>query len=232
MKRKPAAAELECPPTSVRRIRTAEELWSSAEEDVSDAPQEEAADEKEESGQEPEAAAAAAAIEAPASEAEEADDGKKKKGGVRRLETIEQCKKLGINLHGVPQGEGRPVLQGHDRAGHTHSGNMYLPAMFSPSEMSGLWQMLKGWVKKSSPGLKAKWDAISKLHGSHAAINSSSKMAILNLALVRKDDWEEHALNVSFSATETTAKKSEGKWLYRGELEAKLGKTARLACVC
>ena len=46
---------------------------------------------------------------------------------------------------------------------------MYLPVMFNKTEMSGLWQMLKGWIKKASPGLKAKWGAIDKLQGSHAA---------------------------------------------------------------
>ena len=49
-------------------------------------------------------------------------------------------------------------------------------------------------------------------------------MAILNLAMVRKHDWEEHALVVGVTATETHTKAATGKWLYRGELEAKLGK--------
>ena len=63
---------------------------------------------------------------------------------------------------------------------------------------------------------------------SHSAEKSVHKMAILNLALVRKQDWEDCVLEVTGSFEETQVKKAEGKWYYQGELERKLGKsTAR-----
>ena len=53
-------------------------------------------------------------------------------------------------------------------------------------------------------------------------------MAILNLALVRKQDWEDCVAEVSGSFEQSDTKQTVGKWCYQGELERKLGKrTAR-----
>ena len=49
-------------------------------------------------------------------------------------------------------------------------------------------------------------------------------MAILNLALVRKVDWEEHCIHVGTVLEEKEQKKAESKWLYRSEMIRKLGR--------
>ena len=66
---------------------------------------------------------------------------------------------------------------------------MHLPAFFSPTHMSALWQLLKGWVAKASPGLKAKLEQIKRMNGTHSGGKTKAQMEILNLALVQKDKW-------------------------------------------
>ena len=44
---------------------------------------------------------------------------------------------------------------------------VHLPTSFAPKEMSALWQLLKGWIKKSSPNMKQKWKAIQEMKGDH-----------------------------------------------------------------
>ena len=101
---------------------------------------------------------------------------------------------------------------------------MHLPALFPQNEMSSLWQMLKGWVQKASPKVKAKWQEIQKMAMSSTGDKTEKKMAILNLALVRKQDWEERVVEMTSEIGMSAERSTTGTWLYRGELEQQVGK--------
>ena len=59
---------------------------------------------------------------------------------------------------------------------------------------------------------------------SHSGSKRLAKMSVLNLALVRQCDWEELLVEVTSGVKDEESKKSEGKWLYKSELERKVGK--------
>ena len=49
------------------------------------------------------------------------------------------------------------------------------------------------------------------------------KMEVLNLALVRKDDWQDVVLQSSHEIAKEDIEEREGTWLYRAEMVAKFG---------
>ena len=154
----------------------------------------------------------------------EPDDVEAKKGAKQRQETMALLNALGIKLDGTL----KEKIQQYCRAMIEQSVDVlkkiYLPTLFSPAEMSTLWQMLKGWIAKASPKTQAKWKEICKTPMSSAGTKNLAKMAVLNIALVRQTDWEEHMVEVTIGVKDEESKKSDGKWLYKSELERKVGK--------
>ena len=79
--------------------------------------------------------------------------------------------------------------------------------------------------------MKAKWQQICKMPMSHGGDKTAQKMAALNLALVKEDEWEELVLDVGTTVAVEHEKKTEGKWLYRAGLNRKLGKVTASICI-
>ena len=166
---------------------------------------------------------AADAAAGPATPAEAAElDGKK--GAKQRQETIAVLNDLGIKLDGTLKEKIQQYCRAMIEQNVDVLKKIYLPTLFSHSEMSTLWQMLKGWIAKASPKTQAKWKEICKTPMSHCGSKGLAKMAVLNLALVRQCDWEELLVEVTSGVKDEESKKSEGKWLYKSELERKVGK--------
>ena len=160
----------------------------------------------------------------PATQAAEPKTRKKQEKLDESLALIQQ---LGIDLHGGLKEKIEAYAKAMIEQDVTVLKKVHLPALFTPQEMSSLWQMLKGWVAKASPTVKSKWNEIQKMNMSHGGGNGKNeqKMAILNLALVRKMDWEEMVVEMSTEVSTTNDKEITGTWAYRGELERQVGKS-------
>ena len=146
------------------------------------------------------------------------------KGAKQRQETIAVLNDLGIKLDGTLKEKIQQYCRAMIEQNVDVLKKIYLPTLFSHSEMSTLWQMLKGWIAKASPKTQAKWKEICKTPMSSAGTKNLAKMAVLNIALVRQTDWEEHMVEVTIGVKDEESKKSDGKWLYKSELERKVGK--------
>lgn len=153
----------------------------------------------------------------------------KGKGIKQRTATVALCKTLGIDLKGTLKEKIQMYCKAMIEQDTETLKKIYLPVLFSPLEMSSLWQMLKGWINKASTQTKAKWQEICKMQGGKDGDKTSAKMAVLNLAMVKKADWEECMMEVGFKMLDEDEKKAKGTWLYKGELERTVGKltTAR-----
>ena len=168
---------------------------------------------------------------------EEVQEEAKEKGGKhstkdkKKAETLALCRELGLDLSGTLQEKIASYCRVMLAQPIETLKQVHLPAIFSPQEMTSMWQMLRGWIKKASSKTQAKWAEICKLQGSHTAPGGKNEAnnSILNLALVRSMDWEEQICKLSVGLEDVEEEGKHSKWLYKSELQRKVGKatTAR-----
>jgi hypothetical protein len=143
-----------------------------------------------------------------------------------RNEMRQQAKELAIKI-GMPEnGSLQERVAAYCRAMITQDvgvlKQVYLPGIFRPEEMSSLWQMLKGWIAKASPAVQKKWKELKEKPG-RGGDKQKTKLEILNLALVRKKDWQDIVAKSTTEVSKETSVWKEGRWMYRGEIENTIG---------
>ena len=84
--------------------------------------------------------------------------------------------------------------------------------------------MLKTWVGNASSQTQKKWETIKESQGKcKGGTKNKQRTMVLNLALIRRSDWEELVATELHEYVQEKSNTTEGKWLYRGELEKKVG---------
>ena len=96
---------------------------------------------------------------------------------------------------------------------------------FSPKEMSLLWGRLNTAVGRSNAALKQKWaDLKKKDQGRSSQKNQiNNEILALKLSVENENEFAERAITIIEELKVSRENSREGEWVYRGELEQKLG---------